>query len=162
MPRKPRKLAPFALVREPCPVTLATVAGLRASKLTDCAKPTVTASKPRMNSTIRHNRYCANHASKPTFALKNPHAARITPRGGGGAPGRALFSYNSYHPPRNFLPIRRHTSPDANRSPLHGSFTLLLDPLSVGRGACNRHSASRILHRMVHRIRCMADTRLRI
>ena len=43
--------------------------------------------------------------SRPRFALKKTHAARITPRGGGGAHGRALFSYNSSHPTRNFFAI---------------------------------------------------------
>ena len=67
LPRKPRRSAPLAPVREPCPAILAIVAGLRASKLTDCIESAVIAKQPRTNSTIRHNPYCANHASRPTF-----------------------------------------------------------------------------------------------
>ena len=74
---------------------LGKLAGLRASKLTDAARLAVIAKQPRTNSTIRHNPYCANHASRPTFALKKPQGRPTGKRGGGGAPGRALFSYNS-------------------------------------------------------------------
>ncbi len=50
MPRKPRKLAPFALVREPCPASLATVAGLRGEKLPDYTALTLARGEPRINS----------------------------------------------------------------------------------------------------------------
>ena len=50
MPRKPRKLAPIAPVREPCPATLAKLAGLRGQKLTNAAVLTLARGEPRLNS----------------------------------------------------------------------------------------------------------------
>ena len=50
----------------------------------------------------------------PRFALKNPHDHATGKRGGGGAPSRALFSYNSSHPPLFFwakAPVLRWDSP---------------------------------------------------
>ena len=69
---------PASPVREPCPATLAKLAGLRVSKLTDCIGSAGIAKQTRINSTIGHNQYCANGVYTRVTRLKRrtPHASR--------------------------------------------------------------------------------------
>jgi hypothetical protein len=82
MPPATRKSHPQGTVREPCPASLAIVAGLRASKLPDCIESAGIANEPRMNSTTRHNRYCANRVYTCVTRLKRRTSC---PSGSGGA-----------------------------------------------------------------------------
>ena len=87
LPRLPRfaNLAPPP--GQPLPVCVQSRSGWRASEQT-CM------------TTTESNSVAPN--PHPRFALKNPHDHATGKRGGGGAPSRALFSYNSSHPPTFF------------------------------------------------------------
>ena len=98
MPRKPRKSAPLAPVREPRPASLAIVAGLRAQKLPNHIALTLARGEPRLNSESlgSHNSDYVQLAQilACVTRLNSRTIARLAKRGGGGTPSRALFSYN--------------------------------------------------------------------
>ena len=103
MPRKPRKSAPLAPVREPRPASLAIVAGLRAPKLPNYAALTLARGEPRMNSKNlgSHNSDYVQLAQILTCVTRldsrTPHASR---HGGAGVRLAARF-----------FPIINHTPP---------------------------------------------------
>ncbi len=98
----PRLLALASAARspwQPLPVCTQSRTGWRASEQT-CMRATNYASVAR--------------APRLRYALKKPHDRPTGKRGGGGAPGRALFSYNSSHPPLFFsakAPVLHWDSP---------------------------------------------------